>query len=101
MNPLPFAELLVLLFAVLGYIPAFLDYRASRSSKIFFFGFTAIVIGIVSQNIWLMTWSESFHILYHLVGILGAGMLFLYSTQRNYETQLFMRKKMERLSREK
>jgi Na+/H+ antiporter NhaD/arsenite permease-like protein len=101
MNPLPFAELLVLLFAVLGYVPAILDYRASQSAKIFFAGFTAVVIGIVSQNIWLMNGNESFHALYHLVGIMGAGMIFLYWTQSNYESQQFMRKKMERMSRER
>lgn len=101
MNPLPFAEILVLLFAILGYVPAVLDYRASRSAKIFFFGFTAIVVGIVSQNIWLMTTNESVHVLYHLIGILGAGVLFLYWTQRNHDDQFFLRNRMERLSRDK
>jgi hypothetical protein len=101
MNPLPFPEILVLLFAILGYVPAVLDYRASRSSKIFFIGFTAMVLGIISQNVWLMTWNEAFYIQYHLIGILGGSLLFLYWTQCNYEGQQFMRKKIERLSREK
>ncbi|MEK6971065.1 MAG: hypothetical protein AABW68_05280 [archaeon] len=100
MNPLPFAELLVLLIAVLGYVPAIMDYRASRSAKMSFSGFTAVVVGILAMNVGLLTGNESFHIIYHLIGIMGAGILFLYWTQRNYEEQVFMQKRMERLTRD-
>ncbi|MDP2666207.1 MAG: hypothetical protein Q8P05_01745 [Candidatus Diapherotrites archaeon] len=90
-------EVMLLFIAALGYIPVVWTYRHNPETKLFTWGYSLLLLGLVSAILGTFLWPTIFEILEHGMGILLPAILFFLYAQRNYHKSVFLRKKMEEL----
>lgn len=97
--PVDFGEQVLFLVLFFGYVPIIFIYLSYRQIKLFFFGYTAILIGVLASNIEPFWAKSAMNLIEHGVGVGLAGMLFLLYAYRNYRETIFLRKKLEEMEK--
>ncbi len=98
--PMPvfeYAEFVLFLILLLGYLPVIFIFRAYKQARLFFYAYTALLIGIAASNIESFGFKWAMNLLEHGVGVGLAGIIFLLYTYRNYRETIFLRKKLEEM----
>ncbi len=92
-------EAIVFLIMALGYVPVVWVYMESKSTKWFFWGYTALLLGILSTNLQTFILPREIMLFEHVIGVMGAGICFLIWSRRNYLEQFFLHRKLESFSK--
>lgn len=93
-----YAEAIVLLIGIVGFVPALLDFRSVRTNYLFFIGFATVLLGLVATNLEAFIFENELNLIEHALGMLLPGVLFLLWARKNYHDQSFIRKNIERMS---
>lgn len=92
-----YAEFVLFLILFFGYLPVIFIYKSYRQTRLFFFAYTILLIGVLASNLEAFHWSKGWDIIEHGLGVGLAGVLFLLYAYRSYRETVFLRKKLEEM----
>ncbi|MEK6902630.1 MAG: hypothetical protein AABX02_03530 [archaeon] len=94
-----YGEFVLFLILFFGYVPVIYIFKSYPQAKLFYFGYTALLIGVAASNLESFEFPWVMNVLEHGVGVGLAGIIFLLYTYRNYRETIFLRKKLEEMER--
>jgi hypothetical protein len=89
-------EVIVLLIILAGYIPVIVSYTRSKGTRWLFLGYTALLVGAAATVIEGRIYPATLNYIEHIVGVMGAGILFLVCTYLSHEKMATLKEEIKR-----
>ena len=70
------SAVLTLFIVGLGYVPVIWVYKEYPKTKLFYLGYTCLVIGAIATILQSLAYAEIFQFILYVIGVMGSGILF-------------------------
>ncbi len=92
-------EVIALIIVLYGYFSVVTCYRDKKYTIVFFLAYTALIVGMLATNLEEYILPNEMQLIEHGIGVMGAGLLFLYWAYHHYAQENMLSRKLKEMEK--